>query len=108
MKVGETIRRIRVERNLSQLDLAACIGVSYAQLQKYEGGRNRVSASRLVQIANVLGADVSAFFEGTQPLSIDPTNDNFMPKVLMTRQGLELLRAFHAIQDSEIKAKLLM
>jgi transcriptional regulator with XRE-family HTH domain len=107
IKVGETIRRLRIDRKLSQHDLAASIGISYTQLQKYEAGKNRVSASRLVQIANVLSADVSVFFEGTQPLSVDATNDNFVPKVLMTRQGLELLRAFYAIQNAQVRARLL-
>jgi transcriptional regulator with XRE-family HTH domain len=107
IKVGEIIRRLRIDRKLSQHDLAASIGISYTQLQKYEAGKNRVSASRLVQIANVLSADVSMFFEGTQPLSIDATNDNFVPKVLMTRQGLELLKAFYAIQNAQVRAKLL-
>jgi transcriptional regulator with XRE-family HTH domain len=107
IKVGETIRRLRIDRKLSQHDLAASIGISYTQLQKYEAGKNRVSASRLVQIANVLSADVSVFFEGTQPLSVDATNDNFVPKVLMTRQGLELLKAFYAIQNMQVRSKLL-
>jgi transcriptional regulator with XRE-family HTH domain len=107
VKVGETIRQLRIDRRLSQSDLAISLGISYAQVQKYETGKNRVSASRLVQIANVFGIDVNVFFEGARIVPVDPINDNFLPKELMTKQGLELLKAFHAIQNSFVRAKLL-
>jgi len=107
IKVGETIRQLRIDRKLSQSDLASSLGVSYEQIQKYEAGKKRVTTSQLVRIAHILRADVSVFFAGNQPLPIDPTNDNFVPELLMTRQGLELLKAFHAIQNSCVRARLL-
>lgn len=103
--VGQKIRSLRIERDISQSQLATGIGVTFQQVQKYEKGTNRVSASRLVQIANILGADVRIFFDGTQsPASI---NDNFQPKILMTRQGHALAKAFHSIPDAKIRGHLL-
>jgi transcriptional regulator with XRE-family HTH domain len=103
--VGQKIRSLRIERDISQSELATGIGVTFQQVQKYEKGTNRVSASRLVQIANILGADVRIFFDGVQsPASI---NDNFQPKILMIRQGHALSKAFHAITDPKMRTRLL-
>lgn len=107
LQIGQTIQQLRRKCRMRRADLAASISVSVQQLQKYEKGSNRVTASRLVQIANVLGADVTAFFEGTKTLSVDPTNDNFLPKALMTRQGLELMKAFYDIPNAALRAKIL-
>lgn len=52
---GEVVRRLRVAKGLSQTALAAAVGVSYQQIQKYEGGVNRMSVSKLFDIAEVLG-----------------------------------------------------
>ncbi len=62
--VGQRLRLLRKERGLSQTALAARVGVTFQQLQKYETGKNRLSASRLYRLAFVLGVDVSAFFVG--------------------------------------------
>ena len=105
VQVGQKIRMMRLEHDISQMELAAGIGVTFQQVQKYEKGTNRVSASRLVQIANVLGADVRVFFDGVQ--TPDSVNDNAVPKALMTRQGHKLSRAFHSIADGRVRAHLL-
>lgn len=62
--VGAQIRAIRWQRGITQKQLAEKIGLKFQQLQKYETGANRVSASRMWEIAEVLGVDVSAFFAG--------------------------------------------
>jgi len=62
--VGQQIRIWRIQSNVSQSDLAKKIGVSFQQVQKYENGRNRVSASMLYQVASCLNTPVSRFFEG--------------------------------------------
>ena len=66
--VGARLRFLRKERGLSQTALAARIGVTFQQLQKYESGKNRLSASRLYRLASVLGVDVAAFFVGLPDL----------------------------------------
>ncbi len=59
-EVGQNIRRLRRERRMSQEALAAAIGLTFQQLQKYECGRNRVSCSRLCEIAAALGVHAGA------------------------------------------------
>ena len=64
LHVGQQIRIRRVQSNVSLGDLGAGIGVSFQQVQKYENGRNRVSASMLYEVARRLGVPVAKFFEG--------------------------------------------
>src|ERR1700676_2008412 len=61
--VGRRVRMCRVSRGLSQSALASQLGLTFQQLQKYENGSNRVSASRLHDIARILGVEVASFFE---------------------------------------------
>lgn len=67
--VGQRVRQRRIMLKMSQEKLADSIGLTFQQVQKYEKGRNRIGASRLVQIANALKAPVSLFFEGAPDLS---------------------------------------
>ena len=62
--VGANLRRFRLEAGLSQQHLAAQIGVSFQQLQKYERGQNRITAGRLWQFSRILDRRIGAFFEG--------------------------------------------
>jgi transcriptional regulator with XRE-family HTH domain len=64
--VGAKIRMFRINRGMSQTALAERVGVSFQQVQKYEKGANRVGASRLSQIASVLGITVGELFESSQ------------------------------------------
>jgi len=63
--VGAKIRMFRINRGMSQTVLAERIGVTFQQVQKYEKGANRVGASRLSQIASVLGISVGDLFESS-------------------------------------------
>jgi transcriptional regulator with XRE-family HTH domain len=62
--VGENLRRLRTEKGLSQFDLADSLDVSVIQLQKYEMGRNRISAARLYRSAQALGVALDDLFAG--------------------------------------------
>lgn len=62
--IGQNIRAVRLRNGWSQQRLGDSLGVTYQQVQKYEKGINRVSVSRLLQIARLLGAHVSRFLEG--------------------------------------------
>ena len=70
--VGQAVRRLRKARGVSQEALAAALGLTFQQVQKYENGANRVSASKLFQISRFLQVEVSAFFEGA-PMDDAPT-----------------------------------
>ena len=62
--VGQRLREARIFRGMSQQDLAVAIGLTFQQIQKYEKGSNRISASRLYQIGKVLKLKPAYFFEG--------------------------------------------
>ena len=87
-------QRIRVRRNLvglSQTELSERIGVSFQQMQKYEKGANRISASRLWEVSSILDAPISWFFDGFGQMDEDGHND-FITK----RETLHLVRYFAA------------
>jgi transcriptional regulator with XRE-family HTH domain len=92
--VGAEIRRRRIMLGLSQQELADLIGVTYQQAHKYERGINRISASRLYDIANVLQVSVGHFFDrlgDEEPTGLEPKQ----------RMCLELARNFMNISDEE-------
>lgn len=62
-KIGLIIREMRKSWGLSQSELAERIGISFQQIQKYEKGSTRISVMRLLQIAEALGVNITAFFE---------------------------------------------
>ncbi|EYD73945.1 Transcriptional regulator [Rubellimicrobium mesophilum DSM 19309] len=62
--VGQRIRALRAAQGMSQAELGQKVGVRFQQIQKYESGANRVSASRLLALAQTLGVPVSHFFDG--------------------------------------------
>ncbi len=64
VKVGQTVLKLRRLRGISQQELAAKIGVSFQQLQKYERGTNRISASRMYELARALHVKPGDLFEG--------------------------------------------
>jgi transcriptional regulator with XRE-family HTH domain len=101
-KIGATIRAIRVARGFSQEALAEAVGLTFQQIQKYELGRNRVSVSRLVQIAETLGMPITWFFEGVaENGGAAPGIDDDMRTLFTTRSGNDLAKAFLAIEDTD-------
>ncbi|WP_064696698.1 helix-turn-helix domain-containing protein [Rhizobium aegyptiacum] len=107
--VGARIRMRRQLLGMSQERLADQIGVTFQQVQKYEKGINRIGASRLQRIAEVLHASPSFFFEqeGSEPLALQgldlPTKGDPVAEFLRTKEGLVLNRAFLKIGDQNIR-----
>lgn len=101
--VGKRIRHRRWMNGTTQQQLAEKVGIKFQQIQKYETGMNRVSASRLWDIAHSLGVPVAFFFEGmdgTQVTAATPGSD--MPgDILSDREALELLRSYYAIPENQ-------
>jgi transcriptional regulator with XRE-family HTH domain len=105
--------RIRLRRNIigiSQEKLGDHLGITFQQIQKYERGTNRVGASRLQAIANVLGVPVSFFFEDLASNG-DSHAADFVPVTSSadscnSAEGLQLNRAFFAIADPEVRLRI--
>lgn len=99
IEVGRRIAARRAGLGLSQVALAERVGISFQQLQKYEGGLNRVSASRLHRIAAALGAEAGTFFPST-PEPTDPTWEPQQADALMrSSEGRLVAARFPLIAD---------
>lgn len=101
--VGKKIRQRRWLIGMTQQQLAELVGIKFQQIQKYETGANRVSASRLWDISAALGIPVSAFFEGLR--ATDPECDkqqSDVPDHLMEdKEAIDLLRSYYAIPEEQ-------
>jgi transcriptional regulator with XRE-family HTH domain len=103
--VGTRLRVRRRMLGLSQTYVGDAIGVTFQQMQKYESGVNRISASRLHQVAAVLGVPVTFFFEGTATEAGSPPTEDPMA-FLATSAGLRLAMAFARITDRELRRRI--
>jgi len=101
--VGAAIRKFRMIAGLSQTDLGKALDVSFQQLQKYEKGMNRVSASKLQKIANALHMPVAAFFEGGPDVGSRKAQPDPWGDLLSTKMGVRLCVAFAAISDHSLR-----
>lgn len=101
--VGKRIRHRRWMLGTTQQQLAEAVGIKFQQIQKYETGMNRVSASRLWDIAAALGVPVSFFFEGVDGRAEGELAAGAdMPSDLLSdREALELLRSYYAIPEAQ-------
>ena len=102
IRVGANLRKIRNARNFSQEKLAEALGVTFQQVQKYEKGSNRVSASRLVQITNALRCKLEDLFEGTGE-SIE--GGTAMP--VFSAQATKLALDFDRIKSPSARSRIL-
>ena len=98
---------------MTQQQLAEKVGIKFQQIQKYETGMNRVSASRLWDIAEALEVPVSFFFEDapgdpatSQPGMAEANSSNYVVDFLSSSEGLQLNRAFIKIPDPKVRRKL--
>ncbi|MEQ5826132.1 helix-turn-helix transcriptional regulator [Sulfitobacter sp. NFXS29] len=101
--VGKRIRQRRWLTGMTQQKLAELVGIKFQQIQKYETGANRVSASRLWDIADALGVPVSFFFEGLKDEeALDgPAVDGLPADLMADKEAMELVRSYYAIPENQ-------
>ncbi len=103
--VGKRIRHRRWLVGMTQQQLAENVGIKFQQIQKYETGMNRVSASRLWDIAASLSVPVSFFFEGldgSESTSETVSQSSDIPlDILKDKEALELVRSYYAIPETQ-------
>ncbi len=97
--VGRRARERRTLEGMSQTAVAEKLGLSFQQLQKYEQGHNRISASRLYELAQLFDVPVAYFYKGMEAGKGAPSQD----EVLTKRETLELVRAYYAISDPAVR-----
>ncbi len=100
--VGRRTRERRTLEGMSQTAVAEKLGLTFQQLQKYERGHNRISASRLYELAQLFDVPVTYFYEGMEPGKKAPPRDEKLTK----RETLELVRAYYAISDRGVRDKI--
>jgi len=101
--VGKRVGHRRWMVGMTQQQLASMVGIKFQQIQKYETGMNRISASRLWDIADALGVPVAFFFEGIDE-KIDMAADsqsNVPGDILADKEALELVRSYYAIPENQ-------
>ncbi len=110
--VGTRVRLRRMLLGMSQERLGEHLGLTFQQVQKYEKGVNRIGASRLFDLAHVLGVPIQFFYDevpaGTMPAHSAPgfsdrPAESYVVDFLSTREGLELNKAFVRIQDPKVR-----
>jgi transcriptional regulator with XRE-family HTH domain len=120
--VGGRVRMRRLMLDMSQTDLADALGLTFQQVQKYEKGTNRIGASRLQHISQILQAPVPFFFEGvTEASGVAPmaqgtaeapapscatatrVTDSYVTDFFATSDGLFLMKAFMRIADPKLR-----
>ena len=106
--VGARVRTRRLLIGMNQETLARALGLTFQQVQKYEGGANRISASRLSQIADVLGVPIAYFFSDLEPGGGEPSPRELESRERLQRpETIELIRSYYAIGDSATRRQFL-
>ncbi len=106
LHVGKRIRHRRWMVGMTQQQLGEKVGIKFQQIQKYETGMNRVSASRLWDIAQSLEVSISFFFEGLDEVSqpqgaAEGHGGEARGDLLADREALELVRSYYAIPETQ-------
>jgi len=106
--VGLRIRMRRKELRMSQERLAETVGLTFQQIQKYERAANRVSASKLWEIAQALNSTISYFYDGLAEMAVDGAGQReSMQDFLLTPDGLELAACFPRIPNQRLRRRVL-
>jgi transcriptional regulator with XRE-family HTH domain len=109
VQVGARVRQCRALLGMSQAVMAKAVGLTFQQIQKYEHGDNRISASRLYEFARVLDVPVSYFFEAMPSAATRRNSKHVAPPKsrsrdpLVKRESLELVRAFYKIGNTNVR-----
>jgi transcriptional regulator with XRE-family HTH domain len=113
--VGTQLRQRRSLLGLSQERLAEQVGITFQQIQKYENGANRISASRLYEFSKVLDIPVSFFFDnyegGSAAFSLGLAENDQAPfegpdDVLKRKETIELIRVYYSIENPKLRRDL--
>ena len=101
--VGKRIRQRRWLVGMTQQKLAECVGIKFQQIQKYETGANRVSASRLWDISDALEVDISFFFEGLKEAAAEdePQHSKVPTDMMGDKEAMDLVRSYYAIPENQ-------
>jgi len=101
--VGRRVRLLRKCQGMSQTELANAIGLTFQQVQKYEKGTNRISASKLFEIAQALNVEVASLFADAASDAANAGDAEAMP----TRTNLQIVRTLSQMRNARVQRKVL-
>jgi transcriptional regulator with XRE-family HTH domain len=110
--VGTRVKMRRKMLGMSQTKLGDGLGITFQQVQKYENGANRIGASRLQHISDILQVPVPFFFEGAPDLPGQPMrfggapSPAYVSEFLATNDGLTLTKAFMQIREQKLRRRI--
>jgi transcriptional regulator with XRE-family HTH domain len=106
-EIGSRVRMRRMLIGMSQEKLGEMLDLTFQQVQKYEKGTNRISASRLVDIARVLGVGINYFYEGLagdkKEGFAEEASPPYVAAFMSTPEGLQLMRAFTQVKSARVR-----
>ena len=97
--VGQQLKRMRILRNLTQTDVAQGLKISFQQVQKYELGRNRISASRLFELSHILNVPPAFFFKGLE-------NSPNESERALDDEATKIASMFTRIEDARLRTQI--
>ncbi|MFZ0721241.1 MAG: helix-turn-helix transcriptional regulator [Xanthobacteraceae bacterium] len=115
--VGKRIRMRRMMLKMSQTTLADGVGITFQQIQKYEKGTNRVSASRLQQFVKLLEVPISFFFDGGPAAKVagggkisrkEAESPAYVADFLANQNGQNIVKAFNRIEDRKLRHSIVL
>lgn len=101
LHVGKRVRHRRWLVGMTQQQLAQAVGIKFQQIQKYETGANRISASRLWEIAAALEVHISFFFEGINDTATVDGSGTSSGDLIGDKEALDLVRSYYAIPENQ-------
>ena len=109
--IAKSVRSSRMRLGLSQTEVAARLGVSFQQVQKYENGTNRIGAGRLLEMARIFKVPIEEFFppvdDVPQCREVPTQAPNDVADLLLSGDGWRLSRAFLKIEDPRLRKTLI-
>ena len=109
--VGSRVRMRRLLVGMSQEKLGGALGLTFQQVQKYEKGTNRIGASRLKQMSDILGVPIQYFYDGAPHADGAPSGfaeapaTDYVSDFLSTAEGVQLVRAFTRVKDPAVRRR---
>lgn len=99
LHIGQRVRHRRWLLGMTQQQLAQSVGIRFQQIQKYESGANRISASRLWDLAKALDMPVSFFFEGLAAVKEGDVVESNGDGMMQNKETMDLIRAYYGLEE---------
>ena len=99
--IGHNLRAFRLQKSMSQEQMAATVKLTFQQVQKYEKGTNRISGSRMAQFCQLLNVTPNDFFRGVS--GINQKGGTLDTRFLATKEGVAISQAFPKIESRNLR-----